>query len=63
MAIIERGKFVSKAELIFRSVLKAFLKTLHHGEFANDTAANTGGVPVGGAYWNTTNNKLHTRMS
>ncbi len=33
------------------------------GSYANDGAAAAGGVLVGQLYWNTTNNKLHTRMS
>lgn len=36
---------------------------LHHGSFADDAAAATGSVPVGGVYYNTTTQKLHTRMS
>lgn len=39
------------------------IDSLHHGNFADDAAAATGSVPVGGVYFNTTNSKLHTRMS
>lgn len=33
------------------------------GQYANDGAAAAGGVLVGQIYFNTTNNKLHVRMS
>lgn len=35
----------------------------HHGSFADDAAAATGSVPVGGVYYNTSTSNLHTRMS
>lgn len=63
MGRIENGKFISEEEIQRREFQKQFLKSLHHGNFVDDSAAATGGVPVGGCYFNTTNNKLHTRMS
>jgi hypothetical protein len=36
--------------------------TVSYGAFADDAAASGGSVPVGGHYFNTTNNVMHTRM-
>lgn len=33
------------------------------GSYANDSVAAAGGVPIGGIYFSTTYNTLHTRMS
>lgn len=40
-----------------------FLEVEMNGDFADDTAAGVGSVPVGGLYFNTTTGKLHTRMT
>lgn len=53
---------VSLTEWITRRVVKGDI-AVHYGSFADDAAAATGSVPVGGVYYNTTTNKLHTRMS
>lgn len=37
--------------------------TISHGDYADDTAAAAGSVPVGGHYFNTTTGVMHTRMT
>lgn len=53
---------VASGDITFQAT-DAGIANLHHGSFTNDAAAATGSVPIGGVYFNTTNSKLHTRMS